>query len=151
MDESTLTDRVSLLRGGWLFSECTDGELERIAALVRVAQVPAGQVVVREGDPGSEFYIIASGTARVTVGDDRAVADVGAGSFFGEMALLDGGERVATVTAATELDLLVLDRREFNDMLAVAMPTVAPKLLTVVGRRIRELEARRGNGIPFGA
>lgn len=151
MDDSNLTDRVALLRDGWLFSECSGDEIERIAALTHVVRVPAGHVVVREGDRGDEFYIIADGTARVTVGDGKAVADVGTGSFFGEMALLDGGERVATVTASTDLELLVLDRNDFNNMLIVAMPTVAPKLLTVVGRRVRELEARRGDGIPFGA
>lgn len=151
MDELNLTDRAALLRGGWLFSECTDDEIERIAALAHGMRVPAGHVVVREGDVGCEFYVVADGTARVTVGDGVAVADLGAGSFFGEMALLDGGDRVATVTASTELELLVLHRDEFNEMLAFAMPTLAPKLLTVVGRRVRELEARQGHGVPFGA
>ncbi len=151
MDEPRLADRVALLRGGWLFSECTDDELERIAALAHGLRVPAGHVVVREGDEGSEFYVVVDGSARVTVGDGTAVADLGPGSFFGEMALLDGGDRVATVTAATELDLLVLHRDEFNEMLALAMPTLAPKLLAVVGRRVRELEARQGRGVPFGA
>ncbi|MBM3661185.1 MAG: cyclic nucleotide-binding domain-containing protein [Actinobacteria bacterium] len=151
MDEPRLSDRVALLRGGWLFSECTDDELERIAALAHGLRVPAGHVVVREGDEGSEFFVVADGAARVSVGDGTAVADLGAGSFFGEMALLDGGERVATVTAITELELLVLHRDEFNEMLAFAMPTLAPKLLAVVGRRVRELEARQGRGVPFGA
>ena len=151
MDEPNLTDRVALLRGGWLFSECTDDEVERIAALAHGMRVPAGHVVVREGDVGCEFYVVADGTARVTVGDGLAVADLGAGSFFGEMALLDGGDRVATVTASTELELLVLHRDEFNEMLSFAMPTLAPKLLTVVGRRVRELEARQGHEVPFGA
>jgi len=151
MDEPRLSDRVALLRGGWLFSECTDDELERIAALAHGLRVPAGHVVVREGDPGSEFFVVADGTARVSVGEGTAVADLGPGSFFGEMALLDGGDRVATVTAITELELLVLHRDEFNEMLSLAMPTLAPKLLAVVGRRVRELEARQGRGVPFGA
>ncbi len=110
MDEPTLTDRIALLRGGWLFAECTDDEIERIAALAHGMRVPAGHVVVREGDLGCEFYVVADGTARVSVGDGQAVADLTAGSFFGEMALLDGGDRVATVTATTELELLVLHR-----------------------------------------
>lgn len=151
MDEPRLADRVALLRGGWLFSECTDDELERIAALAHAIRVPAGHVVVREGDDGGEFYLVVDGGARVTLGDGQPVADLGPGSFFGEMALLDGGERVASVTALTELELLVLHRDEFNEMLAMAMPTLAPKLLSVVGRRVRELEARQGRGIPFGA
>jgi CRP-like cAMP-binding protein len=151
VEEPRLAERVDLLRGGWLFSECTDDELERIAALTHVTRVPAGTVVVREGDEGGEFYVVASGSARVSVDDDAPLADLDAGSFFGEMALLDGGERVATVTATTDLELMVLHRDEFNEMLAMAMPTVAPKLLAVVGRRVRELEARQGRGVPFGA
>jgi voltage-gated potassium channel len=150
MDESRLADRVALLRGGWLFSECTDDELERVAALAHSQRIPAGQVIVREGDPGLEFYVVVDGTTRVTA-EGEAVADIGPGSFFGEMALLDGGERVATVTAITDVDVLVLHRDEFNEMLAIAMPTIAPKLLAVVGRRVRALEARQGRGLPFGA
>jgi len=150
MDDSRLTDRVTLLRGGWLFSECTDDELERIAALAHAIRVPAGHVVVREGDEGGEFYVVVEGLSRVTV-ESQPVADLGPGSFFGEMALLDGGDRVASVTAVTDLELLVLHRDEFNEMLSMAMPTLAPKLLAVVGRRVRELEARQGRGVPFGA
>jgi len=151
MDRTTIADRVALLRGGWLFSECTDDELERIAALAHVAHVRAGEVVVREGELGCEFYVLVAGTARVSVDEGQTVADLDPGSFFGEMALLDGGERVATVTAVTDLELMVLHRDEFNEMLAMAMPTIAPRLLAVVGRRVRELEARQGRGVPFGA
>jgi CRP-like cAMP-binding protein len=148
-EDSRLTERVSLLRGGSLFSECTDDELERIAALAHTMRVPAGHAVVREGDEGDEFYVIVDGVHHVTV-DGEPVAELGPGSFFGEMALLDGGERVATVTAMTDAELLVLHRDEFNEMLAMAMPTIAPKLLAVVGRRVRELEEREGR-VPFGA
>ena len=150
MDDSRLAERVKLLRTGWLFSECTDDEVERIAALAHARRVPAGQVVVHEGDEGSEFYVVVDGNYRVTV-DDAPLADIGPGSFFGEMALLDGAERVATVTAVDGGELLVLHRDEFNEMLAMAMPTIAPKLLAVVGQRVRELEARDGRGVPFGA
>jgi CRP-like cAMP-binding protein len=146
-----LTDRVALLRDVWLFSECTDDELERIAALAHVVEVPAGTVVVREGDPADEFSALVAGTAVVSTAEHGDVAELGAGSFFGEMALLDGGERTATVTAATALVLLVLHRDAFNEALALAMPALAPKLLTVVGRRMRALEAPGGGAIPFGA
>jgi|RhiMethySRZTD1v2_1073278.scaffolds.fasta_scaffold186350_3 voltage-gated potassium channel len=149
MDDSRLADRAALLRGGWLFSECTNDELERVAALAHPVHFPQGQVIVREGEPGDEFYVVVDGTTRVTL-EDAPIADIGPGSFFGEMALLDGGERVATVTAITDVELLMLHRDEFNEMLLLAMPTIAPKLLAVVGRRIRALEARQGRGMPFG-
>lgn len=143
-----LTDRVALLGGVWLFSDCTDDELERIAALAQLVEVPAGEVVVREGDPGEEFYAIVAGTAIVSIADRGDMAELGAGSFFGEMALLDGGDRVATVTATAALVLLRLQRDAFNETLALAMPALAPKLLAVVGRRMRALESP--GAVPFG-
>ena len=60
------------------------------------------------------------------------------------MALIDGGERIATVTATTPMKLLVLGRHDFNEMLEVAMPQVAPKLLAVVGARMRAIEQHAG-------
>ena len=72
------------------------------------------------------------------------VGTIGAGGFFGEMALIDGGERVATVTATTALNVLVLDRHDFNEMLSIAMPEVTPKLLAVVGARMRAIEQHDG-------
>ena len=72
------------------------------------------------------------------------VGRIGAGGFFGEMALIDGGERVATVTATTDMRLLVLGRHEFNEMLEIAMPAVTPKLLAVVGARMRTIDRHAG-------
>jgi CRP-like cAMP-binding protein len=60
------------------------------------------------------------------------------------MALIDGGERVATVTATSPMQLLVLDRHDFNEMLELAMPQIAPKLLAVVGARMRAIEEQTG-------
>ncbi len=136
-------DPKELLREAWLFSECSDAELGYIASLVVPRSVDAGTVVVREGEPGDDFFVIVSGEATPTV-DDDPVGELSAGSFFGEMALLDGGERVATVTATTPLELLVLHRDDFNTMLSAAMPAVAPKLLAVVGRRLRDLARHEG-------
>jgi trk system potassium uptake protein TrkA len=96
-----------------------------------------------EDEPGLDFFVIAEGDAVATVDGDE-VGRIGAGGFFGEMALIDGGERVATVTAQTPMQLLVLGRHEFNEMLAIAMPSIAPKLLTVVGARMRALDRHAG-------
>jgi CRP-like cAMP-binding protein len=132
-----------LLREVWLFSACSDAELGYIASLVTPRSVDAGTAVVREGEPGDDFFVIVSGSAVPTV-DGDPVGELVPGSFFGEMALLDGGERVATVTATTPMELLVLNRDDFNIMLEAAMPAVAPKLLTVVGRRMRDLARHEG-------
>ena len=136
-------DPQELLRAVWLFSGCSDAELGYIASLVVPRSVDADTVVVREGEAGDDFFVIVSGSATPTV-DGDPVGELAAGSFFGEMALLDAGERVATVTATTPLELLVLHRDDFNTMLEAAMPAVAPKLLAVVGRRMRDLARHEG-------
>jgi CRP-like cAMP-binding protein len=138
-----IDERVRLLHAIWLFSTCTEDELGRIASLAHPQEAAAGDELTRQGEEGSEFFIIVSGDASALVDGDE-VGTIGPGGFFGEMALIDGGERVATVTATTPLRLLVLGRDDFNEMLEVAMPQVAPKLLSVVGARMRAIEQHAG-------
>ena len=138
-----LEERIELLGRVWLFSTCDDDEIARIASMAEPRSVDAGTEVTREGEPGVEFFVIVEGDAIATVDGDE-VGRISAGGFFGEMALIDGGERVATVTALNPMKMLVLGRHEFNEMLEIAMPSVAPKLLTVVGERMRALEQHAG-------
>ncbi len=138
-----LDDRIRLLRGIWLFSTCTDDELGRIAALARPMEAAAGDALTHQGEPGLEFFVIVDGDASAAVDGDE-VGTIGPGGFFGEMALIDGGERLATVTATTPLRMLVLGRHDFNEMLEVAMPQIAPKLLAVVGARMRAIDVHAG-------
>jgi trk system potassium uptake protein TrkA len=138
-----LEQRVELLRGVWLFSACNEDELERIAVMSEPREFPAGTEMTREGEPGVEFFVVVEGDAVATVDGDE-VGRIGPGGFFGEMALIDGGERVATVVAEHPLRVLVLGRHEFNEMLEIAMPSVAPKLLAVVGARMRTIERHAG-------
>jgi CRP-like cAMP-binding protein len=142
-DAVELEERIALLGGVWLFSACDEDEIERIAAMAEPRSVDAGAEMTREGEPGVEFFVIVEGAAVATVEGDE-VGRISAGGFFGEMALIDGGERVATVTALEPMKLLVLGRHEFNEMLEIAMPSVAPKLLTVVGERMRAIEQHAG-------
>lgn len=135
--------RVQLLQGVWLFSGCSEAEIGRIAALTVPRSVATGTEVTREGDPGSEFFVVVEGDAVATV-EGKKVGTIGAGGFFGEMALIDGAERVATVVASSPMQLLVLSRDDFNEMLSMAMPEVAPKLLAVVGARMRAIENSTG-------
>jgi CRP-like cAMP-binding protein len=143
-----LDERVELLRHASLFSDCTDDELSRIAGLAMPRDAAVGELLCTEGAPGDDFFVVVDGAAEASVGGEK-VGDLGAGSFFGEMALIDGGDRTATVTATSAMRLLVLGRTDFNSMLATAMPTLAPKLLDVVGQRMRELQAQAGIS-PFG-
>jgi len=140
---SDLDERIQLLRGIWLFSTCDDDELARIAAVAKPREADVGTDLTTQGDEGAEFFVIVTGDASAAV-DGSEVGTIGPGGFFGEMALIDGGERVATVTATSPMQLLVLDRHDFNEMLELAMPQIAPKLLAVVGARMRAIEERTG-------
>ena len=142
-DVVDLEHRIGLLREVWLFSACNEEEIERIAAMAEPRSVDAGTEVAREGDVGLEFFVVVEGDAIASVDGDE-IGRIGAGGFFGEMALIDGGERVATVTAASPMSLLVLGRHEFNEMLEIAMPAVTPKLLAVVGARMRSIDRHAG-------
>lgn len=141
--DATIEQRIELLRSVWLFSACNDDELSRIAALSRPEEIDEGTEVTRQGDEGLEFYVIVEGDAYAAV-DGDIVGSIGAGGFFGEMALIDGGERVATVVATTPMKVLVLDRHDFNEMLSIAMPEITPKLLAVMGARLRAIEQHDG-------
>ncbi len=140
---SDLDERIQLLRGIWLFSTCDDEELARIAAVAEPREAEVATALTTQGEPGDEFFVIVTGDASAAV-DGAEVGTIGPGGFFGEMALIDGGERVATVTATTAMQLLVLDRNDFNEMLELAMPQIAPKLLAVVGARMRAIEEQTG-------
>ncbi len=143
-------DRLKLLHNVWLFSACSRAELSRISSISTPLNAKAGQVLATEGQPGREFFVIVEGTAEVFVGGNK-VGDLGPGSFFGEMALLDGGPRTATVTAATPMSLLILSRGEFDDLIDAGMPSVARKMLTAVGERLRSMDDRlagRAESVP---
>jgi len=113
-----------------LFADCTRTQLHQIAALTTGLHIPKGHVLIRQGSLAGEFIVIHSGSATVTRavnGGVVHVADVGASDFLGEMALLNGTRRTATVTAATDLDVLVSSVGEFRSILELA-PSVARKV-----------------------
>jgi len=128
-----------------LFAECTRAQLQQIGALTTCIRIPAGQVLIHEGDIAKEFIVILRGTAEVsrhTAHGRGHVADVGSGDLLGEMALLNGSRRTATVTATTDLEVLVSSVGEFRTLLEVA-PSV--------GHKIRRASAARGSGLTAAA
>lgn len=127
--------RMERLAEVGLFRGCTKNELRELARITMEHDVEAGAILCTEGAPGHTCFVVMEGTATVTIaGDD--VDTVGPGGFFGEMALLDGGPRVATVTAASDMSLLVLSRTELMTLLA-DVPSVSRKMLAAVGARLR--------------
>ena len=127
--------KIELLRQVDLFRSCTTRELGQIAALTTELEVTANSVLMRRGDLGKEFFVIIEGTATVTR-ESVELAKLGAGSFFGELALIDGGPRTATVVARTDMKVLVLSRREFWSLLN-SVPPVASKVVSELGSRLR--------------
>jgi MFS family permease len=114
-----LEQEVSLLQSLDLFAPLTSHTLEGIATrLTRVAATP-GVVLMREGDPGDRFYIVADGELELSR-EGRAMATLGPGSYFGEIALLTDHPRTATVTASTPSTLLALDRVDFLEAITKA-------------------------------
>jgi CRP/FNR family cyclic AMP-dependent transcriptional regulator len=126
---------IEALRSVSLFAGCTDKELGRIDRLTCPADVAAGTVLCRQGCFGTQTFIVVSGQAIVSV-DGTEIAQLGPGSFFGEMSVLDGNRRVATVTAFMPMSLLVLTAREL-DQLLLDVPSVARRMLAAVGGRLR--------------
>ena len=123
-----------------LFSACSKKELQQLARRAEERRVDAGTVLVREGAAGDAFYVIVSGQADV----DRhgtVVATIGAGTFFGDLALLDMAPRNATVTATTDMDLVVLGQPEFSAMIDESS-AFARKLLKGLAHRLREMDAQ---------
>jgi CRP-like cAMP-binding protein len=130
--------RIEHLRRVSLFSECTDEELRRIADVSRIVEAPVGTVVTQLGTPGDSFFFLIDG--RVSVQTPAGPGEpLTPGDFFGEMSLLDGEPRSATVTASTDLRMLVVDRTHFWRLLNET-PDLVRRILVVLSRRIRRLE-----------
>jgi CRP/FNR family transcriptional regulator, cyclic AMP receptor protein len=133
-------DRLDQIARIPLFSACSQRELGRVVRAVDEIVVEPGRTLVEQGRAGHECYVIVSGEAEVTR-DANTVATLGPGDTIGELAVLDGGPRTATVTAVTELDLLVLGQREFAALL-IEVPSLSHKILVNLARRVRELDER---------
>jgi MFS family permease/antitoxin (DNA-binding transcriptional repressor) of toxin-antitoxin stability system len=103
---------LSILRSVDLFAPLANPMIEAVASRLGHVEVPPGAVIMRKGEPGNRFYVIADGEVEVTR-DGRPVARLGPGAYFGEIALLRDVPRTATVTATTPTTLLVLERADF--------------------------------------
>jgi CRP-like cAMP-binding protein len=123
-----------------LFSACSKRDLQIVARHAAVVEVPAGTAIVEEGGPGDAFFFILAGEATVRR-RGRRVTRLGAGRFFGELALLDQAPRDATVTAETQVTVGVLGARVFRAIVR-DVPAMNEKLLRAMARRLREADLR---------
>lgn len=134
---------VAALRNVPFLTVLPDAELERLAAQARPRRFRAGDTIFHREDPGSTLYIIERGRVKLVLaspeGREVTVGLLGPGDFFGELALLDGGPRSASVVALEPLDALTLDRAPFIAVLE-RHPEVAGALLAVLGDRLRQTD-----------
>jgi CRP/FNR family cyclic AMP-dependent transcriptional regulator len=118
-----------------LFAACQRAELMLIARTLCEHHVPAGRILMRQGDVGRDFAVIVDGTATVLV-DDRAIATLGAGALVGEIAVLDRRPRTATVVAETDLVTQVGTASDLVELIAHA-PNMTRKVLAGLAGRLR--------------
>lgn len=108
--------RAARLKAVPLFANCNGKQIDFIATQVEEMDFPAGRVLCTEGTHGGDFFILESGAADVTRGGTR-IATMKPGDFFGEIALVDGGKRTATITTSTPSRCFVLGPRQFQNVL----------------------------------
>ena len=132
-------DRIDWLRKVPLFTGLTRRHLDVIARQTDEVKVDGGKVVARQGTLGQEFLLIVDGSARVER-DGTVIARLDAGDFFGEMSLIDGKPRSATVIADTPVALLAVDSRSFRHLLDT-VPGLQRKILIGLCGRLRAADA----------
>lgn len=131
--------KIALLQRSPLFEGLTRKQLTLIARLTDDLEVPSGTVLFEEGTTGHEFFVIIDGDADVTK-QGRRLRKMGAGDFFGEIALLERMERTATVTARTPLRFFVVSDSAFRSLLS-AHPGIELKVLRALARRVPSMLA----------
>ena len=123
------------LRSIPLFATCSDRSIEMIAGIVDEATFAPGDVLVRAGDPGDSLIVIRSGSASVEQ-DGRPIRQLGPGDFLGEIALIDGGVRTATVTALEPIEALTIGRDGFTRLMDES-PVIRYDLVGALTSRLR--------------
>jgi inner membrane transporter RhtA len=134
-EEVTADPRLAALSRVPLFEDFSADELETVAARTRELRVEPGTTVIREGETGTDLFLIGEGSLEIAV-DGRVVNTLRAGAFLGELALLFGGPRNATAVAAQPATLYVIGKDDF-DALRSDHPRIDGKLLAVVAQRMR--------------
>lgn len=113
----TTDRRAQLLSTVALFDGIGPDDLAMVAGRTIEVDFPAGRPIVRQGEVGTGFFLLATGSARV-IRDGQPIAELGPGDFFGELSLLDGSPRGHTVVAAEDSELLVVAQERFDALLA---------------------------------
>ena len=131
---------ASVFRRVSLFSELEPGELDALSQVATARHVPAGAAILREAEPGDQFFVLVKGEVKVFVdspdGREVVLTHLQAGEFFGEMALLEGESRSASVSALSETELVALSRNDFFAVLSRDF-SLTRKILKTLSARLR--------------
>lgn len=130
--------KLELIRRVPLFSGCNAGDVEWIGGLADEVDIAADHVIFREGATAHEFIIVVDGALRIER-HGSVINRLGPGDFAGEIALVDGGPRTATVIADVPSRVLVIGHREFHSLLT-RRPSIELEVLHALAARIRHLE-----------
>jgi CRP/FNR family cyclic AMP-dependent transcriptional regulator len=125
--------KAELIRSLPLFADCTSAELAEVASIATEIDLPAGRVLATEGADGQEFVVLIEGAATVTQGDE-VIASMNAGDFFGEIALLSGVPRTASVVATSPVHALVIEGHAFRQLIVDA-PDIRDKVERALAER----------------
>jgi CRP/FNR family transcriptional regulator, cyclic AMP receptor protein len=128
------------LRNIPLFSSCSQKDLEKIAKAGDEVTMPAGSLIVDQGQTGREAFVVLDGQVTVKR-NGKKIASSGPGTIVGELSLLDHGPRTATVTCDTDCTFLLLSQRSFLGVVD-EVPALAHKLMASLAGRIRELDQK---------
>ncbi|MEX2137066.1 MAG: cyclic nucleotide-binding domain-containing protein [Chloroflexota bacterium] len=131
-------EKLDLLHTIPLFARLDRKHLERLGMLTEEVDVPAGKVLIRQGERGDDLMVIVSGKVGVER-DGTRVNELGPGDFFGEIALIDHGSRTATVTTDSPCRILVVNHRDFHALME-EFPAVAATVLLCLADRLRSLD-----------
>jgi CRP-like cAMP-binding protein len=126
--------KVELLKKVPLFSKLSKQGLQDVAQIADEIDLPAGKEMATEGDRGREFFVLLKGTADVTK-TGRSINTMSGGDFFGEIALVSKMPRTATVTATTDVDVLVITERDF-DALMKKSPEIGKQIAEALAERV---------------
>jgi len=137
---SSKARKVEYLKQVPLFTSLSNRQLGQITKFADEVEVSAGRVLARQDEPGEEFHVIVRGGVTVRR-QGRKIAQLGSGDFFGEMALLDGEPRSASVEADEDSVVMVIQRRDFDHCLD-ELPGLARAMLTTMSKRLREADRK---------
>ncbi|HET7495744.1 MAG TPA: cyclic nucleotide-binding domain-containing protein [Candidatus Limnocylindrales bacterium] len=132
-----MDQKLELLKRTPLLADLSKRDIEEVGRLADEVDVRAGRVLLKEGDPGREFFVIIDGQIEITK-EGRHLRTMGAGEFLGDIALVVERPRTATATAVTDSRLLVVGHREFHSLME-QFPSIRVSVLESIALRLRDL------------